>query len=249
MNNRLDTGWTAGRYGVKLHLAVLLFALLYPTALTWGYFVALSDLPTSLQQAVYGIGKVFQFSFPVVFVVYVLQARLRWGRPNFRGIVVGLGFGLFVLAAMLLLYHWWLKSSEYFHVLQPQVVQKIEDLGIDSFGKYALVGLFYALMHSFLEEYYWRWFVFGQLRVHLNVPAAIAISSLGFMAHHVVLLTTFLGPNSILAYLMALGVAIGGAVWAWIYSRNGSLIAPWLSHAVVDAAIFLIGFDIWRNVV
>ena len=41
---------------------------------------------------------------------------------------------------------------------------KIAGFGIDSVWKYALLAVFYSLFHSLLEEYYWRWFVFRQLR-------------------------------------------------------------------------------------
>jgi uncharacterized protein len=36
----------------------------------------------------------------------------------------------------------------------------------------------------------------------------------------------------------------GGAFWAWLYHRSGNLIAPWLSHALIDAAIFTVGYDL-----
>lgn len=236
-------------YGARLHFALLGFGLVYPTVLTLVYFVALADFPAFVQQSVYALGKGFQFGFPAVYVACLVGGKPRWSRPGTQGVGIGLGFGILVLVAMLLLYYCWLKSSVYAQVLQPQVMQKIEDLGLDSFGKYAATGVFYALVHSLLEEYYWRWFVFGQLRVRASVPVSIVISSLGFMAHHVVLLATFLGWNSPLAYGMAVGVGVGGAVWAWIYARGGSLLAPWLSHAVVDAAIFWIGFDLGRDVI
>jgi membrane protease YdiL (CAAX protease family) len=38
-------------------------------------------------------------------------------------------------------------------------------------------------------------------------------------------------------------VAAGGAVWAWVYHRSGSLLGPWLSHMLVDAGIFLVGYQ------
>ena len=28
-------------------------------------------------------------------------------------------------------------------------------------------------------------------------------------------------------------------MWAWLYHRSGSLLGPWLGHALVDAAIFV----------
>jgi hypothetical protein len=36
-------------------------------------------------------------------------------------------------------------------------------------------------------------------------------------------------------------------VWAWLYERTQSVWAPWLSHLVVDAAIYVIGYDLLRG--
>ena len=108
-------------------------------------------------------------------------------------------------------------------------------------------GVFYALIHSFLEEYYWRWFVFGQLRKLVRLYAAVIISSLGFMAHHVILLDTFFGLSSPLTWFFSFSIAFGGAVWALMYHRTGSLYAVWLSHLLVDAAIFIVGYDILQS--
>jgi hypothetical protein len=45
----------------------------------------------------------------------------------------------------------------------------------------------------------------------------------------------------------SLAVALGGAMWASIYERGGSLLAPWLSHTIIDAALFVIGWDLLRR--
>ena len=108
-------------------------------------------------------------------------------------------------------------------------------------------GRVLCLAHSLLEEYYWRWFVFGQLYKNWSLSLAILVSSVGFMAHHVVLLATFFGWGSPLTYLFSFGVAIGGAFWAWLYASSRSLLGPWLSHMLVDVAIFLIGYDLVRG--
>ena len=39
-------------------------------------------------------------------------------------------------------------------------------------------------------------------------------------------------------------VAVGGAFWAWLYQRSGSLAGPWLSHLVADAGIFFVGYQL-----
>src|SRR5262249_47344598 len=93
---------------------------------------------------------------------------------------------------------------------------------------------------------------FGRLQRVLPLIAAIVTSSLGFMAHHVVVLSVYF-PGQFLTAVMpfSLGVAVGGAVWAWLYHHTNSLAATWLSHVLVDAAIMAVGYDLlcvrgWR---
>ncbi len=176
-----------------------------------------------------------------------LRPRSRWFRRNAQFLVLGLGFGLLVLAVMFGLYEALWKTGELFAGAAQEIRGKLVDLGIDRLWTYAAVGIFYAVCHSGLEEYYWRWFVFGQLRHRLRPASATAISSLAFMAHHVILLATYFGWSSPWTYAFSLAVAVGGAVWAWLYERSGSLAGPWLSHLVVDAAIFLVGYDVARD--
>ena len=73
------------------------------------------------------------------------------------------------------------------------------------------------------------------------------MSSLGFLAHHVLVLGKFFGFANPATYLLSACIAVGGAVWAWLYDRTGSLLGPWLSHMLVDAAIFAIGYDLVRS--
>jgi membrane protease YdiL (CAAX protease family) len=180
-------------------------------------------------------------------LVQLLRPRSRWFGRNVRFLVLGLGFGLLVLAAMVGLYEALWKTGELFAGAGQEIRGKIVDLGIDRLWIYAAVGVFYAVCHSGLEEYYWRWFVFGQLRYRLRPASALAVSSVAFMAHHVILLATYFGWSSPWTYAFSLAVAVGGAVWAWLYQRSGSLAGPWLSHLVVDAAIFLVGYDVARD--
>ena len=228
-------------------LGALVFALTFPTLLTFTYFVLLADFPAGVQQAVYAAGKTIQFVFPAAWVLLVLRERMTWQWPGLRGVWEGIGFGTLVLVAMVGLYFGWLKPSGHLQGLASQVIDKVRGLGLDSLWKYAATGVFYALGHSLLEEYYWRWFVFGQLSGTIPWTLAILVSSAGFMAHHVVLLATFFGWGSPLTYLFSLAVALGGAVWAWLYATSRSLLGPWLSHMLVDVAIFVIGYDLVRG--
>ena len=232
----------------KRDLAAVLFALVLPSIVTWLYFFQAESLPPAAEAGTFGVVKVFQFAFPILWVLAVQKGRVTLRPQSNDGVSFGLAFGAIVAAAMFALYLFALRGSNMLVAANEQIIGKVLGMGIDSAWKYAALGVFYSLFHSLLEEYYWRWFVFGQLRRFVPLAVAIVISSLGFMAHHVLVLGKFFGFDSPATWLFSACIAVGGAVWAWLYNRTGSLVGPWLSHLLVDAAIFLIGYDLVRGV-
>jgi len=239
----------------EISTVAIIFAWLFPTIVTLAYFVWLHDWPTRFQLATYSIGKTLQFVFPVFYVLWILQQKITFARLPAsgseiglgRGVGLGVGFGLLVAILMLGLFYGWLKPQGFFEQPTEKIYGKVAGWGLTAAWQFFLLGLFYALAHSFLEEYYWRWFVFDQLTLKMTVTSAVILSSVGFMAHHVILLATFFGWASPLTYLFSLGVALGGIAWALIYHVSGSLLGPWISHLIVDAVIFVIGFDLVRD--
>lgn len=226
----------------------LVAALVYPPLFTWLYFIALAHAPGALQQTVYGLGKSLQFVLPIPWLWLALRRGEANWRPRWDGVGEGLLFGAGAFAAAWAVYSLWLGPAGYFADAAEPIRIKVAGFGVDNLPKFATLGLFYSLFHSWLEEFYWRGFVFGQLRRWISTPAAVAVSSLGFMAHHVIVLGFYLGWTSPGTYLFSAAVAVGGAYWAWLYRRSGSLYGPWLSHAVIDAAIFTIGYDLVQAV-
>jgi membrane protease YdiL (CAAX protease family) len=159
----------------------------------------------------------------------------------------GLGFGLALLAAAVALDAFVLQPAGVLAGATAEAVRaKVAGFGVDTPSRYLALGAFYSLLHAAAEEYYWRWFVFGELRRALRAPLAIAVSSVGFAAHHVVVLAVYFGWTSPWTFALAAAVGVGGAFWAWLYHRTGSLLGPWLGHLLVDAALFTIGWDLLR---
>ncbi len=228
----------------RADLWAVVFALLFPSALTFVYFTLLADTAPAVQHAAYGLLKAAQFGFPLYWYLKVQRRTLSFSRPSQAGLAAGIVVGATVLAAMWLLYKYVLEAHGLMEATKEPVRTKIEGFGVDTLLAYAALGAFYSLVHSLLEEYYWRWFVFAQLRRMTSIPRAVVISSLGFMAHHVILLGTFFGFNSPLCWILSLAVAIGGAIWAWMFERWQSLVPVWISHLLVDAGIFWIGYDL-----
>jgi membrane protease YdiL (CAAX protease family) len=230
-------------------LPALGFALAFPAVMTWLYLVALATQGQSPGEAspavrlAFGLGKVVQFGFPLLYIGYFERDRLRPAAPTARGLALGLGFGLLVSLAMLGAYFGFLRHTAMFAQTPTKVFRLLEDMGFATPARFLLLAVFYSVGHSLLEEYYWRWFVFDRLRRYTPLGGAIALSAAGFTAHHVVLLAVYFpGRFWALALPLSACVAVGGAVWAWIYHRAESLYAPWLSHGLIDAAIMAIGY-------
>jgi len=232
----------------RADMAAIAFVIGFPSLLTWVYFVLLPDHGSLLQRSVFGVGKVVQFGFPIAWFLAVQRQRLRLGKPSGRGVLEGLGIGLAILVTMLVLYFAFLKPAGHFAVAEPAIRDKMAEFKLNALWKYAVFGGFYALCHSFLEEYYWRWFVFGQLRRFVPPWAAVVVSAVGFMAHHIILLGVYFGPWSFATAFFSFAVCVGGVIWAWLYYHGKSLYGPWLSHLLVDAGIFYIGYDVMKDV-
>ena len=207
--------------------------------------MVLDGTSSLVQGMVFSIGKTIQFGLPVWIVLRINKEQLGVHRPRAAGVSMGVLFGLLALALIVGIYQLALKpNAGIMSLLDEQVTSKVEGFQLNSVAAYTALAAFYCLIHSAMEEYYWRWFVFKRFLQHRSLGQAIAISSIGFMAHHVIVLGMFFGFENWMTYVFSIGVAVGGAVWAWIYNRSGNLYSAWISHAFVDAAIFWVGYDI-----
>lgn len=207
--------------------------------------------PDSTLQAVFGLGKLVQFAFPFL---YVSWRNRRWTWPGTfhrSGFGLGIAFGLVVALGTIILYFAWLKSTPVFAEVGARIHRWLSSGNLASPTGFLAMAAFIAVPHSLLEEYYWRWFVFGWLRKFVPLPWAMGISGLAFMSHHVIVLSVYLQDYFWEAVVpFSLCVAGGGVVWAWFYQRTGSLLGPWASHLIVDISLMIVGYDVlnryWR---
>jgi len=229
---------------VELPRAILVLALVLPTAGALVYFVA-TDPDDPLFRIAYTASKLVQFAFPVAALAFFVPGRLKAIRPSIRGLTSGIAVGLITLTVILGFYFLLLRNGPILSGVSDAVKAKVGGFGLDSPKGFAALAVFLSVIHSFLEEYYWRWFVYAGLRERLPQAAAIALSSLAFAAHHlIVLLVYFPGRLLTATTPFALAVAVGGAIWAWLYDRHQSLAAPWAAHALTDVAIMAVGYDL-----
>lgn len=161
------------------------------------------------------------------------------------GLLGGLLSGLAISGFLFVIWETLLAGTPLAARAAQTISVKLAGFGIETAGGYLLLAVFYSVFHSLLEEYYWRWFVFGHLRRSLPVTTAAILSSLAFMSHHILVVGELAGTYNARTWLLASTVGAGGLIWAWLYHRSRSLVGPWLSHALVDAALLWIGYGLW----
>ncbi len=215
--------------------SLLLICMLGPTAAAAVYAVA--DVQSHVARFTYFSSKAILALIPAVWLLVVAKTRLRIPRPRWSGIGWGAGFGLLAAVLILIIYYYALANRLDTHAVR----QKAADLGVlNYFGGFAV---FLCFFNSAYEEYYWRWFVFGQLRQSIAMPGAALISALTFGLHHGVIIQAYFHSMA-LTGLMTFGVIVGGVVWAVLYDRSKNLYSPWISHVLIDAAIMIAAYDL-----
>lgn len=221
---------------------LVVLATILPTLAAAVYFVGLQGNPQA--RTVYFAAKVVQFGLPLAWLAAAgVPLSGLTGRPSSRGVLQGLGFGALLGGSATAWFFAWLAGSP----LAPEVAARIEsalaDFRIETPLSYLAMSAGLSLVHSFLEEYYWRWFVFQRALRWLPFPAAVAVASAAFASHHLIVVARYLPPERFWSLAVPATAAIGlaGALWCWLFRRSGNLLAPWASHLVVDAVMMGLG--------
>jgi len=225
-------------------LAVLIALIVFPTISAWIYFDLFSGQRWMLPA--YGISKTLQFATPILWVILVQKMRPRVREAPVRGFGIGVLTGMGIFALFMVVYFGYFRASPVLVEAPAKLREKLVGMGAETPLRFFLLALFLSVIHSFMEEYYWRWYAYGQLRRWVSPPVANLISSLAFMGHHVIIINAYV-PSAYFwtaTMFFSVAVAVGGAIWAWIYERPGALEGGWVSHMIVDVAIMIPGYDL-----
>lgn len=218
-------------------------AMTLPTVASLVYFVWLEG--TAWVAPVYLAAKAIQFAGPLAVLGFLLAAAFGPARPG-RAIGLGLGAGIAGAGFTWLAYGALFRGGEMAATAAEAITVKLADFHLDTLERYVVAALLISFVHSWLEEVYWRAFVYGRLRRLTSSRWSHLVAAIGFAAHHVVVIGVYLGDTSVLVLtLMSFPVVLGGVLWSLLYCATGNrLLAPWLSHVCLDLAIMAVGYDL-----
>jgi membrane protease YdiL (CAAX protease family) len=223
--------------------AVLLPALVVPLASSFFYFVLFPG--TAFGNGFYIAAKIFLLGWPILATFSILREPMvdRSSKRRHKiSMVEGIVFGIAVSALLFYLF----KFSPLGVIVGENVLRISERIiGLGVANHYLLFALFISFFHAALEEFYWRWFVFGNARKLMPIGVAVVIAAVGFASHHVVVLSQFFPIGW--AFTLGACVGLGGAVWSWIYHRTNSMGGVWFSHMIIDLAIMWVGWEVLKS--
>lgn len=208
-------------------------SLFVPSLFAAGYMLSTDPL---LSRVLFVLARAFLLGFPIFWTLAVDRGPFPLPRLKSRGMGAGLIAGIVVAALGLMLY-----DLVFNDLLAVEGVQQTAALLGWSRNLYPAYSVFIILFNASLEEYYWRWFGFSKLKGIVPREWAYMLSALGFTLHHIIILTIYFGW--LYASAFGLCVFVGGLLFAFLYDRYTNIWSPWVCHAVIDAGIMVIGYD------
>lgn len=185
---------------------------------------------------IYSVTKILIVVWPITWWFLIKKIFPKEKKAeNIQSILLGIISGLIISGLVLLIFYFF---GHYFQQFAPLVSQKAFELGI--INHYLLFAIFLSLIHSLIEEYYWRWFVFKGLQLKFKPVLAAIIGSFAFASHHFIVISEFF-PLS-LTIIFGTAVMIGGILWCWLYNKTKTLLGSWISHVLIDMSIMIIGY-------
>lgn len=216
----------------------LLPALTLPFIASLFYFVFFSEYYFAI--IIYIATKVFTVIWPLIAIFLIFRDPFPkiqlLSKENKKAILSGIFSGLLIVALMFVL----MQTTEGDTVIagSANIQMKARNLGI--LEHYWLFAIFLSLIHSLIEEYYWRWFVYGNLNRVIGGFSSHIIAGISFAAHHVVIGSQFF--SLFWGILLGILVGAGGILWSKMYEKQKTLLGAWLSHLIVDLGIMSIGY-------
>ena len=216
----------------------LLGLLLLVPAPSIGVLVGMIIAPNLFGRAVFFVSKIWILLLPLFWHLFVDKQKPSLSRPTKGGFGIAGFLGVIMSLVILAVY---LGFGRF--LIEPQAIKEMAiSVGLNDRRTYLAAAGYWILVNSVLEEYVWRWFVVEKCKSLLPANAAIGVSALCFTIHHIIAMGVYF--NGLLVVIASVGIFIAATVWSACYNRYRSIWPGYLSHAIVDVAVFAIGYII-----
>lgn len=153
---------------------------------------------------------------------------------RFRNIIPGLAVGIVSFIAIIISY-FILGQFVDFEAISAELTSKLAITPTN----FIFVGIYITLVNSFIEEFFFRGYIFLNLYTKINSWLAYIFSALLFSAYHMAIFQQWFNPIILTLCLVVLfAIAL---VFTHINRVEKTIINSWIAHMCANAAIILIG--------
>jgi membrane protease YdiL (CAAX protease family) len=200
--------------------------MIFPFLACLIYFNILDGM--AFAPVIYLAAKIFLLAFPLFFIKSLAPIKSVF-KFDFGAFVRGSTVGVLIFATGYLVLNlpfiWDIVKSA-----APHITSKINSFGV--MHHYLAMALGISFVHSMLEEYYWRWFVYG-------ISGKNILSAVTFSLHHFIVLNYYF--NILVALALTTLVALGGIIFNFLYAKEKNIWGAWAAHVGADLFIFYTG--------
>jgi hypothetical protein len=222
------------------HRSRALIALLLSVPFTSiGATMSLLIAPGAIGQTILVICQIWLLFLPIAWLLWVERKPLKF--PKFRKYdwITGIAIGLIMFCITLTIY--WLFLRHWLNIADARnALQRIGNINKLSFQ---LGGIYFLLINSLIEEYFWRWFIYSRCEELVTGKTAVFLAALFFTLHHVICLAAFTDWRVVV--VGSLAVFGAGVVWSEYYRRYRSIWSNYFSHAIADLAIHIVAWQVF----
>ena len=107
-------------------------------------------------------------------------------------------------------------------------------------SNFIFVAIYISFVNSFLEELFFRGYIFTNLKKNGNRVLAYGVSSILFALYHVALMTGWFSVG--LTALLIAALAAAGVIFDYLAEKFDTVCVPWALHMFANFSINTIGF-------
>ena len=156
-------------------------------------------------------------------------------RPKKKGMLAAILLGIGIYAVILGGYF---LLSPYFD-FSKIAGALTENAGVTK-ENFLYISLYISFANSFLEEFFFRGFVFTNLKQLSGRKLAYLFSAAAFSLYHVAMMIGWFSP--LLFLLVMAGLVAGGMIFNYLNEKLDTIYCSWLTHMFANFAINTIGF-------
>lgn len=174
---------------------------------------------------------------PVAYTLYDKNIKLKhiFKIKSKRDLFYSIGLGLVIYFGILAVY-FLIKNF----INLDNIIEVLDKSVKVNKNNFLWIALYISFINSLLEEFFFRGFLFLNLKKVGNRKFAYIISAFAFSIYHVAIMANWF--NSAIFLLVITGLFISGIIFNYLNEKNENIYNSWIVHMMANFSINTIGF-------